>query len=144
MKEKGSLPGYIASVIVNAVIFYLLPRVPDWNIPFITTAYNDVFPLLLISTGIQIAGNALLAIYRPPRVYCLVQIVFSSVIIAVLYRLITVFPFNFEVVGVQPVDIAMKVIFRIGIFGSVVSILINAVKLGREYLPKEENEEPEG
>lgn len=141
--EKGSVPGYAAAVIVNAVIFYLLPRVPGWNIPFITGAYADVLPILLTSTGLQIAGNGLLLFFRHRRVYYPVQIVFSSVTIAVLFRLITVFPFDFTAAGVEPLGIVMKVIFGIGIFGSVVSILVNAVKLGRVFLPKDEAEDPE-
>ena len=133
MKEKGSIPGYIAAIIVNAVIMYFLPRVPNWNIPFITSAYANVLPLLMFSTGIQIAGNGLLIGLRSRRVYYIIQIIFSSVTIAVLFRLITVFPFDFSAVNVEPLDIVMKVIFGVGIFGSAISIIVNAIKLGREY-----------
>ena len=137
--EKDSVPGYIASVVINIVILYLLPRVPDWNIPFITESYGEVLSILMVSTGIQIAGNASLIFLRSRKAYYIAQIIFSSVTISVLFRLITVFPFDFSIVGVPSLDIVMKVIFGIGIFGSAVSILVNAVKLGRSYLPKEDN-----
>lgn len=142
-KEKGSIPGYIAAVIVNAVIFYLLPRVPGWNIPFLTSAYADVLGILLLSTGVQIAGNALLVFFRSKKVYYPVQIVFSALTIAVLIRLITVFPFDFQAVGVEPLDTVMKVIFGIGIFGSVVSIVVNGIKFGKQYLTIDEAADPE-
>ena len=63
--KDRSVGSYIASVIGNAIVLFLVNKVPEWDLRFITDGYTAVLWAMNLSLIVQIAGNALLVFFHP-------------------------------------------------------------------------------
>ena len=123
--------GYVAAIIVNAALIYLLNNLLEWNVlPFLTSGFETVRGVLRISLIVAIVFNALFLAFDPPWFRSTGRVVMgglSLVVSVVMYR---TFPFDFT-----PYDfdwsIIARVIIVIAIAGSAVAILVELVKLKR-------------
>ena len=123
--------GYVAAIIVNAALIYLLNNLLEWNVlPFLTSGFETVRGVLRISLIVAIVFNALFLAFDPPWFRSTGRVVMgglSLVVSVVMYR---TFPFDFT-----PYDfdwsIIARVIIVIAIAGSAVAILVELVKLIR-------------
>ena len=123
--------GYIAAIIVNAALIYLLNNLLEWNVlPFLTSEFETVRGVLRISLIVAIVFNTVFLAFDPPWFRSTGRIVMgglSLVVSVVMYR---TFPFDFT-----PYDfdwsIIARVIIVIAIGGSAVAILAEVVKLIR-------------
>lgn len=99
-KDQGrSVGAYIAGVVANAIVLYLVNKVPDWNLPFIVDGYTGVLWALNLSILVQLAGNAMLIFFHPRFVHYLAQVVFNLVSLLAIVVLVSVFPFDFSFIA---------------------------------------------
>ncbi|MEE8441711.1 MAG: hypothetical protein V3S41_08325 [Spirochaetia bacterium] len=94
---KDRSPGaYIAGAVANAIVLFLVNRVPDWNLPFVTDGYTAVLWAIHLCILVQIGGNALLIFIHPHFLHYLTQTVFNVVSLLALIVLAVAFPFDFS------------------------------------------------
>jgi hypothetical protein len=88
--------GYMAAMIVNAIVLYAAHHVLEWGVPFITASFDDVLWALNLSIGATIIANALFIAYDAAWFRHLAQIVLDGLALLSVYTLYSVFPFDFE------------------------------------------------
>lgn len=86
---------YIAAIIFNLIFWYIVNNLLNWQVYFITHAFNDVLWIINFSIIVAIVGNALLLFYSPERLRHLVKIIVNVVSFIATYIVWSVFPFNF-------------------------------------------------
>ena len=122
--KDRSVGSYIASVIGNAIVLFLVNKVPEWDLRFITDGYTAVLWAMNLSLIVQIAGNALLVFFHPRFLHYLGQTVFSAVSLLSIIILAAVFPFDFAyVAGV--LNTLVRIALIVGAVGTGISIVVN-------------------
>jgi hypothetical protein len=93
--EQSKKSEYIAAIIFNLIFWYIVNNLLNWQVYFITNAFNDVLWIINFSIMFSIVGNALLLFYSPQRLRHLVKIIINIVSFIAVYMVWKVFPFNF-------------------------------------------------
>lgn len=132
-KENENTRGsFIASLIANGILLFLVNKLPDWNIFFIdSAAFREVLPAINISIAVQISGYVMLLFYNPQYLFHLANIVFGAVSIRAISVILSVFPFVFSASTSSPIPTIVKVFLVLGIVGTGISIIVHFVKLLR-------------
>jgi hypothetical protein len=92
-KEQRS--EYIAAIIFNLIFLYIVNNLLNWNVYFITDAFNGVLWIINLSIIVSIIGNGLLLFYSPVRFLHFVKIIINIVSFIAVFIIFQVFPFNF-------------------------------------------------
>ena len=87
---------YIAAIIFNLIFLYIVNNLLNWNVYFVTNAFNEVLWIINLSIIVSIIGNALLLLYGPERFRHLVKIIINIISFIAVYIVWKVFPFNFD------------------------------------------------
>jgi len=120
--------GYVVSVLVNAILLFLVNVSPGWEIlPFLTPDFALVLGLVSLSLAAGIAVNLLFLAADPPWVVSLGNLTTTGVGLAAMIRLWQVFPLDLPA-GWTTVA---RVLLVVGIVGSVIGLVVNAVTLVR-------------
>jgi len=138
-KEKrlpNKLGNYISSLIFNCIFLFIANKLPDWNLAFLTPEYAKVLLAINISLGVQASGNLMLIMYRPLTLHYITQVIINFLGFYAAYMLFTVFPFDFtastgvigKIIQNIPLRLILKIIFGIGMAGSIISGITNLVK----------------
>lgn len=123
--------GYLAAVVVNAVLLFVLNGQPGWQaVPFLTSATSQILGLVNLSLAAGLAVNLVYLAYDPPWVKSLGDLLTAAVVLAVAIRSWQVFPFAFNGSWAWCAT-AVRVLLIVGIAGCGVSIVVQAVSLGR-------------
>ncbi|MCE5213162.1 MAG: hypothetical protein LLF83_00370 [Methanobacterium sp.] len=93
--EMSKKSEYVAAIIFNLIFWYIVNNLLNWQVYFVTNAFNDVLWIINISIYFAIAGNLLLLFYSPERLRHLVKLIINVVSFIAVYIVWTVFPFNF-------------------------------------------------
>lgn len=126
-EKERSVGAYIAGVVANAIVLFLVNEAPDWNLPFLTDGYTAVLWALNLSILVQIAGNFLLIFLHPRFLHYLAQTVFSVVSLLAIIILAAVFPFDFTFLsgGINPI---VRIAFIIGACATAISAIVNLLR----------------
>ncbi len=125
--RPNKLSNYIPSVIFNFIFMFVINKVPDWNILFITEQFSAVLWALNLALAVQIAGNFMLIFYRPLFLHHLIHVIIALFSLLSLIILYTVYPFDFSFVG-DWFDLVIKIILIAASIGTVISGIINLIK----------------
>lgn len=118
------------SIIWNLIFLYIVNKVPDWDFPFINDLYSTVLWILTLNLVIQIAGWALILLLDFRWIWHLVRAVLDAASLVVLLVLYFLYPFDFSMIGGATwLDIALPVIFIIGMIASGIGVVIHLIKL---------------
>ena len=122
---------YVAAIIVNAALIYLLNHLLEWDLlPFLTNDFVSVRGLIRLSLFVAIVINVVFLAFDPPWFRSVGRIVMGGFSLAVSILLYQKFPFDFN-----PYDFDWSLIVRVlivlAIGGSAVAILAELVKLAR-------------
>lgn len=122
---------YIAAIIVNAALIYLVSNLMEWDLlPFLTNGFIDVRGWIIISLIVAIAFNVLFLAFDPAWFRSIGRIAMSGFSLAVSIILYQKFPFDFT-----PYDfdwsLIVQVLIILAIGGTAVAILAELVKLAR-------------
>jgi len=105
----------------------------EWNIPYVSEAltgrWEDVLGILNLSLALSAICYAVCIFYDERRFYYAARMALDVIGIIVLYRLITVFPFDFTTIGIGWLNTVARIGFGIGIFGVIVSIITRTARL---------------
>ncbi len=121
--------GYVSAVVINGVLLFLINIRPGWDIlPFLTQQMNDVVPVINLALFVGIAANLVYLVADLAWVRNIGDIVSTAVGIAAMWRLWTVYPFDFPS-GLNW-DLLAHVLLGIGLAGSAIAVLVALWRLG--------------
>jgi len=130
-RPAGRRIGYLAAIVVNAVLVFVLNGQPGWQaLPFLTSATSQVLGLVNLSLAVGLAVNLVYLAYDPPWLKSLGDLLTAAIGLAVAVRLWQVFPFAFHGSWAWCAA-AVRVLLIVGIAGCGISIVVQAVSLGR-------------
>ena len=128
MSEKpNKRANYIASAIFNLILLWVVNKIPDWNIIFITDKFVAVLWALNLSIAVQIAANFMLIFYNPLFLHYLAETGIALVSLIAVFVLYTVFPFDFSFVG-DWLNLIVKIALLIGVIGTGITAIVNLVR----------------
>ena len=87
--------GYFIAIIFNIIFLYIVNNLLNWQIYFITPAFNEVLWIINLSIIVTIIGNTLLLLYSPESFSHLMKIIMNTINFIAVYFVYEVFPFNF-------------------------------------------------
>ena len=127
--------GYLVAAAVNLLLLFLVLVWPGWAaLPFLTEEFTQVVGLLSASLVVGAVANLVCVVADPPWVRSLGQLVVSAFSLAVTFRLLQVFPFDFSRWSFDP-SWLVRLLLWLGIFGTVVGMLTELVRLVRGRRP---------
>lgn len=94
-KKSGQKSEYVAAIIFNLIFWYIVNNLLNWQVYFVTNAFNEVLWIINLSIIVSIIGNALLLFYSPERLRHGVKIIINIVSFIAVYMVWELFPFNF-------------------------------------------------
>ncbi|MDP3065448.1 MAG: hypothetical protein Q8N08_01820 [Methanobacteriaceae archaeon] len=95
-KKSGQKSEYVAAIIFNLIWWYIVNNLLNWQVYFVTNAFNEVLWIINLSIIVSIIGNGLLLFYSPERLRHGVKIFINIISFIAVYIVWTVFPFNFN------------------------------------------------
>ena len=123
--------GYFGSILVNAVLIFLLDAHPGWRaVPFLTPATAQVIGLVTLTLAAGIGANVVYFIADPPRLRAFGDLVTLTISLITTVRVLAVFPFAFHG-SVAYWSVIVRVILVVGIVGVCIGLLYSLVVLVR-------------
>ena len=121
--------GYVGSILVNAVLIFLLDAHPGWTaVPFLTPATAQVIGLVTLTLAAGIAANIMYFVADPPRLRAFGDLVTLTISLVTTARIWQVFPFAFHG-SMEFWSTIFRVILIIGIVGACIGLLYSLVVL---------------
>jgi len=121
--------GYLVAVMVNVILWFLVNARPGWRtLPFLTEGFPDVLWLVNLSLATSAAVNVVYLGYDRAWLKSVCQIGVSAIGLAAAIRMLQVFPFDFSS-SAFPWTAVTRLLLILAIFGSVVAVLVELVKL---------------
>lgn len=94
-RKREQKTEYITAIIFNLIFLYIVNNLINWQVYFITNAFNEVLWIINLSIIATIIGNALLLLYNPERFRHVMKIILNIFAFIAVYFVYKVFPFNF-------------------------------------------------
>jgi len=126
--RTGDFYGSVAGCIVAMILFNIALPLRHWTFGVILPSWADVLWAMNVSFLTQIAGNLILASYRPPWFHELIQTLFTATGLLGNIVFYVVFPLDFAVVGVYWLNTLLRVIMIVAIGVSAISLVIHLVR----------------
>ncbi len=130
MKEKKPIEFAVAAA-VNVVLVVGINAWRLWQ-PWTRGVVQDTFGEILwaanLSFAVQIAGNVLLILFRPPRLYSFLQALFAIVGLVSVIVFYRVFPLDFSQFVGGWMNIFFKWVLIIGMVGSCIGIVVHLIR----------------
>jgi hypothetical protein len=121
--------GYVVSILINAVLLFLLDAHPGWRaVPFLTPATAQVIGLFTLTLAAGIAANVVYFIADPPRLRACGDLVTLTIALVTTVRIWQVFPFAFHG-SMSFWSEIVRVLLIIGIAGTCLGLLYSLVVL---------------
>jgi len=119
------------AIVINAVLLYLINRSPGWRaVPFLTDDTAQVLWLVNASILAGIVANCVYPVWDPRWLRAVGDIVTTSIGLAAMVQLWSVFPFAFGDAAINW-DLVARWVIGVGIAGSVIAIIVALYQLGR-------------
>ncbi len=128
-KIPESRLSYLIGVILNSVALYVIEKVPEWNIAFITGEYEQVRSVLAVAVIVQIAGGVILIVLHTGIMHYLLHVIFNFVSLYAIYRVVTVFPFDFAAIGIPVIGTVLKILLFISLAATLIGLISNMFRL---------------
>ena len=130
-QTAGRKFGYICAIVANLAVLWVFRNLPNWDVRFITAEWLDVLPALEHSIYGTIAAHLLYIFYDARWFRRLGQIGMNVLSFLAVRRLYRVFPFDFEIGGVE-------LGLRIGLIAATLGLVIaSVVEIARLVLDRD-------
>jgi hypothetical protein len=125
--RPARIAGYVVAVLVNLAMWLLVYVWPGWEVvPFLSDEVPRVLGLFSLSVFANLA-------YDPRWFRAAGEVVISVIGLALAWRVLVVFPFDFTGLGYDLTTLA-RVVVVLGVIGSAIGVLVNLASFGREVL----------
>lgn len=137
MKEKrtSELIGSVVGNLIGIAFFNTVLLWRQYTNGVVLETWANILWAANLSLIVQIAGNVVLALYRPARFYAFIQAVHSAVGLLSVIVFYVVFPLDFSQIGAGWLNTLLRVVLIIGMAATAISIVVNLVRAvaGVEY-----------
>ena len=121
--------GYLVGIAVSAGIVFVLNNLLTWDIlPFLTSDFEQLLPIINASLAATITFNAIWILYDAAWIRSTGQIILNLISIAVLALTLRVFPFDFSAYSFNWESLT-KVVIVFLIVAIVIATIVEIVKL---------------
>lgn len=127
-KESRRRGEYIWAILWAIFFLWVVNKVPDWDLKFITKSYHSVLPILNINIFIQIAGNILMLLFMVPRLRHFIKAVIDASSFVALIVIYTFYPFDFGATGHGWLDSILPWILIISLIVTGISVVVHLIK----------------
>lgn len=143
MKEKKTA-GFVGSIIANIVGIVVVNTVPLWSHltnGVVLGSWVHILWAANLSMIVQIIGNVVLAIYRPARMYSLIQAIHAVVGLVSVIVFYVVFPLDFSQVVGNWLNTLAKAVLIAAMAGTSIGFVVNLIRAasGTEYTAAQNN-----
>ena len=129
-RRVGRAVGHAIAAIFNGLFLYLINVWPGWEIlPFLTEDTTRVVGLVNASLIVSLALHLVRVVWAPPRMNALADTVDAVFAVAVVVRLLQVFPLDVPDGGAA--ELAIRTVLVIVAVGSSIGVVLNLVKFLR-------------
>jgi len=146
MKEKKTLEliGGGFGAIIGLVIVNTVPLWSHLTHGVVLDSWAKILWAANLSMTAQIIGNLVLAVYRPARLYSLVQGMLAIAALVSVIVFFNVFPLDFSQVVESWMNIFLKAVLILAMFGTAVGILVYLVRAvtGTSYATESNKSQP--
>jgi len=129
--RENRLGSYIAGVIVDGGLLYVMNSLPAWNVPFLLGSYREILWAVNLSLTVQLGLNVALIFYHPLFFHYLGQAVMSAAGALALVVVARVFPIDLAAIGLSAfpwINLVARVALLAAAVGSAVGTLVNLVR----------------
>ncbi len=130
--KENQLGGYIAGVIFDGGLLYVMNSLPAWKVPFLLGSYGEILWAVNLSLTIQLGLNLALIFYHPLYFHYLGQAIMSAASVLALIVIAQIFPIDLSSVpgiGALPwLNLAVRVALIAAAFGSAIGTIVNVVR----------------
>ena len=124
--------GYLLTIVINALLLYVVHHLVAWEVGFITPAWNDVLWAVDLSLQATIVANVLFLIYDARWFHCLVQVVPAGIAAFAIWWLYQIFPFDLGSPGMNDLGrLALVALMLAATVGTLFAAIIGIVDLVR-------------
>ena len=125
-KHRGEA---IWAIIWNIFFLWIVNKVPDWNLAFISEQYDTILWILNLNIIIQIAGYVFILFLDFRWFWHLVRTILDAASLVTLLVLYFIYPFDFSTIdGWSWLDVVIPIAFIIGMVASGIGIIIHLVR----------------
>ena len=129
LKRVGRRFGFGVAIVINLVMLYIVQNLTSWDVlPFLTEEFDSLVPWISVSLIVTIAANLVFIVNDSPRLRGLGDMVTSLVSLAVTWRVLTVFPFDFSAYEFDW-ELVARVVLVLAIVGTFAAAVAGATKL---------------
>jgi hypothetical protein len=143
MKTKNTLEfiGAIIGAILGIVIVNTVPLWSRLTHGVILDSWVNILWAANLSMFAQIVGNGMLAVYRPARLYSLVQGILAAAGLVSVIVFFNVFPLDFSQVIGSWLNVLTKAAMILAMFGTSLGIIVYMVRavIGTQFTPAMNN-----
>ena len=123
--------GYVAAVVINTVLWYVLNVRPGWrSASFLTDDTPQVLVLLNLSLLAGIVANLVYVLTDGPWVKTLGDLLTGTISLAVLIQVWRVFPFDFSAWTLNW-GVIVRIVVAVAAAGTAIALLVQAGQLIR-------------
>jgi hypothetical protein len=137
MKEKNTseFVGSIIGSIIGLAIINSVALWRPWTHGVVLESWNSILWAANFSLMTQIAGNLILAFYRPARLYSIINVIIAAAGFLSVSVFFAVFPLDFSLVIADWFNTLVRVAVVIGMFGTLIALIVHLVRaiLGTQY-----------
>jgi hypothetical protein len=137
MKEKHTpeLIGEFIGAIIGLVVVNSFAYWRGWTHGVVLDSWVNILWAANLSLITQLAGYAILVVYRPARLYSFIEMLMAAtglISVVVFYQ---VFPVDFSQLVGSWLNVLLRVVMILGIIGSAIAILVHLIRTvaGTQY-----------
>lgn len=121
--------GYAVAIAINLLLLVIVVNLLEWGwLSFLTEDFETLVPIAVFSLVLSMAFYAVYMFYDAGWLRLLGDIITGAVAWVVVYRTLTVFPFDFETGPWSTMTRAILIFITLGI---TIGLIANIVKLAR-------------
>lgn len=129
--DRSSRAGHLFAAVLAIAGLYVANHLLDWGFPpFLTDDFDRVLPLVNLSFGASLAVNAVRVVHPGAWLVAATDLISILAGLPALVRTWQVFPFDFDRDGFRW-DLATRVVLIVAIVGSIIGLVVGAVRLVR-------------
>ena len=119
--------GYVASIVVNGGLLFLINVAPGWSIlPFLTTDFSSVLPWINASIMLSIVTAMIYLADDAPMVKGVGDLCTQAVGLVAMIKLWQVFPLDFGA-GPNTWSTVFRLILIVAVVGTVIGMIVTAI-----------------
>ena len=122
-KEKDR-SGFIAAIIINVIIYFIVNNLLNWNLSFISPTFVEVLGILNLLIISTILINFIFLFYQPSWFRNMLHVITDILSIIMLYTFLRVFPFILN----DFFALVVTILIVLGILGAIIGLIIHVLK----------------